>query len=304
MKKLILTLGLGLCLTSVFAQSTEQERQAGTTTKSGQVILPQTGDIAIGIDASNVLNYLGNSLNGNTNNHYGSGIFNYEDNIFNAPSIYAKYFLSDNSAVRVKLHLGFDSYTQKSQVVDDAAVRADATSEAKLEDSYKNSLSGLGLRVGYEMRRGYGRLQGFYGAEVGLGFRGETDTYDYANGMYIDSAAPANNGATSTTWAGLGNSKTSRTTKKSSGSQFQGMVGGFLGVEYFVAPKLSIGGEFGLGLRFSSTGKSKTETESVKLNTTSGSYYIDNKEVEGAGGPNSFEFTTNYSGALTVAFHF
>lgn len=293
MKKLFLTLGLGLCLTTAFAQSTEEERTVGTTTKSGQVILPQAGDIAIGIDATGVLEYLGNSFNGKTNNS-ASNIFNYNDNVFGTNSIYGKYFLTDKTAIRVKLHLGFGSDTQKELVQDDKNVAANP--DARVEDSYKNSNTALGLRVGYEIRRGYGRLQGFYGAEVGLGISSESHTYEYGNIMDKD------NGATSNNFNGNANSRYDRATKLSSGSTFQGLVGGFAGVEYFVAPKLSVGGELGLGILFKSTGDAKLTTESVKDRGTSNPS-VETKETKSAGS-SSFDFKANYSAAVTVAFHF
>ena len=314
MKKLIVTLGLGLCLTSAFAQSTEQERQAGTKTKSGRMILPQAGDIAIGIDAGSILNYVGNTFNGNINNTHGEEIFRYNDNIFRGPAIYAKYFLTDNSAIRIKLHVGFDSKTRTNFVADDAAKRANPDSKAQVEDSFKDSQSGLGLRVGYEIRRGYGRLQGFYGAEVGLGFRGRSHTFDYGNKLNIDNTTPANTGATSTNFAqipstGLSYSnatggtfnRNQRYLKNDFGSTFQGFIGGFVGVEYFVAPKLSVGGEFGVGIRFSKTGKGKSEVEFVDYKN--GEYFLDTREQE-IGGVSSFAFDTNYSAALNLTFHF
>lgn len=294
MKKLFLTLGLGLCLTAAFAQSNEEDRSVGTTTKSGQKILPQAGDYAIGIDATGMLNYLGNSLNGNENND-ASDIFKYKDNVFGTNSIYVKYFLTDNTAIRVKLHLGFESDTRKMFVPDDM----DRTAE--VEDSYKNSNTALGLRVGYEIRRGYGRLQGFYGAEVGLGVASESDTYKYGNSMNkTDGASSFNFGDNINNIANY--KAIDRNTKESHGSTFQGLLGGFAGVEYFVAPKLSVGGELGLGLLFESTGNAKTTNEYIK-DYGDANASVQTKETETAGS-SSFEFKANYSAAVTVAFHF
>lgn len=306
MKQVILTLGLAVCLTSVSAQSTVEERQQGSTTKSGQVILPQAGDFAIGIDASNGLNYIGNLFNGNNDNVYGSQFFDYQDNVFKGTAIYGKYFLTDNTAIRVKLHLGFGSETKKNLVQDDAAVRNSVTNadEMRVEDSFKDSKTGIGLRVGYEVRRGYGRLQGFYGAEAGLGIQGTSETYEFGNLMYVDNNNSTNNGATSTAWPTMNSSKTNdRTVKNSGGSKFSGLLGGFVGVEYFVAPKLSIGGEFGLGLLFTSTGETKKENEKISQDTNSGKYFVETKETKTAGG-STFAFATNSSASLNITFHF
>ena len=47
------------------------------------------------------------------------------------------------------------------------------------------------------------------------------------------------------------------------GTTFSFGVCVFIGAEYFVLPKMIIGGEFGWGLGLSSTGKSKTTWESI-----------------------------------------
>lgn len=295
MKKTLLVLCLAFSCVALNAQSTTEEREMGTTTKSGQKILPQAGDMAIGIDATGFLEYLGNSFN-NTSDNSAKNIFSYDDNVFGANSIYGKYFLTDNTALRVKLHIGIDSYTDKQLVKDDKSSDPYAT----VEDSRKISNTGIGFRVGYEMRRGYGRLQGFYGAEVGFGVTSSgSETYKYGNDISVD------DGGASYYDFNLDKEvfSDSRTLKRSHGSTVQGLVGGFAGVEYFIAPKLSVGGEFGLGLRFASQGKGKYETEFIETSASTGNQSVTTRETE-SGGSSSFEFKANYSAALTVAFHF
>lgn len=281
MRKTILLLSFLFTVGGVVAQQNTEDRGVGTTTKAGQKILPQAGDIAIGIDATPFLKYAGNALNGTSNNDAPG--FQYNDNVFGSSTIFGKYFLTDNTALRVKLHLGFYSETDKELVVDAN------NSDKKVEDSRTLSQNGLGLSVGYETRRGYGRLQGFYGAEAGLGFTSRSTSYDYGNKWTSGSMPPS-------AW----NVGGTRPIDYSYGSTFQGMLGGFTGVEYFIAPKLSVGAELGVGLRFTSTGKATGEYQVVKV--PNGGVMTEKEEV--SGGASSFSFAANYRGALNVIFHF
>mgnify|MGYP002355724790 CR=1 FL=1 len=86
--------------------------------------------------------------------------------------------------------------------------------------------------------------------------------------------------------------------KRTDGIDFQGMAGGFGGVEYFVAPKLSIGAEVGVALHFSTKGKAEDEYQTLDSNLKVVT------EKEKSGGSNSFSFTTQSVGRLNVTFHF
>lgn len=280
MKKTILLLSLLLTVGNAFAQDNTEDRVVGTTTKSGQKILPQAGDIAIGIDAAPFLKYACNALNGTADNE--APVFKYDDNVFGSSTIFGKYFLTDQSALRVKFHLGFYSDTKKELVADANS------SDKKVEDSQKTSKNSFGISVGYEKRRGYGRLQGFYGAEAGLGLTSSSVSYDYANKWTSGSMPPS-------AWGASGY----RLVDFSYGSTFQGLLGGFTGVEYFIAPKLSVAAEMGIGLRFTSTGKATREYQTEKVPNG----VITEKE-DASAGSSSFSFAANYRGALNVIFHF
>ena len=276
MKKTILTVSLALSTMGLFAQTIHfdaTDRAIGTVTKSGQQILPQAGDIAIGVDATSFLEYAGGLF---SDSGASAPNFGYQDDIFDAPTVFFKYFLSEDAALRAKLHLGFGSVKAKSQV------HEVGTANGIVEDVVTNSSNGLGLSVGYEMRRGYGRLQGFFGPEIGFGYNSSTTSYDWGNRI------------------SQYNTILSRKTKETAPSDFNFRVGGFAGVEYFVAPKLSIGGEVGLGLGFGSKGQHKVESEG--WNSTSNNVVKDKTE---SGTKNSlFSFTTKQSAAINVIFHF
>lgn len=284
MKKLLLVTILTFSLSSVFAQSTEEERAMGTTTKSGQKILPQKGDFAMGIDATSFLKYAGNMFNGKNDND--APFFEFSDNIFTSPTIYGKYFLEDNRALRVKLHIGFGSETDKTTVSQKPAPdNDDELNPATVTDEKTIKRNGLGITAGYEFRRGYGRLQGFFGPEVGIGFNSSSISYEYGNKMneeYINA-----------------NGESSRKTKETNGTTLAFQVGGFAGVEYFVAPKLSIGAEVGLGVKYTNVGKSEITADI--WNADNKSVKEMKREEEGA---HSTNFGAAYSAALNVTFHF
>ena len=109
---------------------------------------------------------------------------------------------------------------------------------------------------------------------------------------------------------GQGNAITGRATEFKGGSIFSFGLRAFIGAEYFVLPRLAIGGEFGWGLGFASIGASSTSfeveglangatVETIENRTTEGSkmsmFGVDNDNNNGAFGP---------GGSLRMTFHF
>lgn len=114
------------------------------------------------------------------------------------------------------------------------------------------------MSLGYEFRRGYGRLQGFYGAEVSLGVWSGKIGYDYGNPI-----TPNNQTPTSAFGSSVGGE---RWLEIKSGTFFNIGLNAFVGVEYFFARKMSLGGELGLGFDYQS--HSKEEITSEKYNAS------------------------------------
>ena len=278
MRKLLLSLSLVFCFT-MLVSAQESEREKGTVTKNDRLILPQAGDFAIGVDADPFFRYMGNFFHGNTVNSAPT---------FGGLTIYGKYFLENDRALRVKLLVDFSSTTEKANVPNNASTVPGAT----VEDSWKHSNGDIGLSVGYEIRRGYGRLQGFYGAEVGLGYTSSKDTYEYGNAYSTTNPTP-----TFTNFNGNDLGAARILTDKTNGG-FNADLGVFVGVEYFVAPKLSIGAEVGLGLGFASNGKTKLTTESWTGTA------VEKNDTDGFAGAGSFDFGTRHGGNIFVLFHF
>jgi hypothetical protein len=159
-------------------------------TKNGTNVLPEAGEFSIGIDAVPVLNYFGNFFN-NSGNTAAVGFQQ-------AGVITGSYMKTANTSYRGKLAINF------------------ATSTV---DSTETQSSGVNVGAGILKYRGKTRLQGYYGAEVGLGI---------SNG--------------SVTFSG---------TETKAPSTLVVNARAFVGAQYFFAPKMSIGTEYGWGPGFS-----------------------------------------------------
>lgn len=273
MKKSISLVALAFGVTSAFAQD--------LTSKKGEPFLPEAGDYAIGIDATPFLDYVGNFFGKTAANTAPTWNFN-NTNL----TITGKQFKDANTAYRASLRLGLGSSSQTRMVNDRASSSAPTypALPAMVENKYKSSSTNVGLAVGLEKRRGKTRLQGVYGAEVGLGISTSGSKYTYGNALnptgtpavVVTAADALGNGSNITTDT---YSNPARVTKVKNGLGFNFGVRAFIGAEYFVLPKISIGGEFGWGLGFSVSGKSKTTTESIGLNGTTQT--VGTQEVEG-----------------------
>ncbi len=190
--------------------------------KKGENYLPEAGDWAIGFNANNVFNYVGNSFNGSTTNTIGSVANNGWQGTF-----VGKKFTSEAKADRYLVDFGVNVGTAT------AAAPAGSTQESKVSTSGFNMAVGLGK----EWRRGKTRLQGFYGADLVLGIASSGTKTEFT-----DSAAPTTN----------------LTTEVKSGLGLNVGARGFLGAEYFIFPKMAIGAQYTYNVGIAVAGASTT----------------------------------------------
>jgi hypothetical protein len=282
MKKVIFTLLIALfAVAAVTAQD--------LTSKKGVPILPEKGDYAIGVDAIPFFQYVGNMFNANGFNP--GPAFN-----FTAPTpftIYGKYFKDAHTAYRAYVRIGYNSQTFKNLTPQDGSTTIPPTT---VDDKMTRSNMAINLGVGLEKRRGAGRVQGFYGAEAGLIVNNPyTVKYTYGNAL----------SATSGTWWDFNafppqtqQNTTPRPLKETAGMEFGLGVRAFVGVEYFFAPKISLGGEFGWGIGFLSQGKGSVETE-VWDGTA-----VHTITTDVAGGSKFRVDTDNLGGSINLLFYF
>ncbi len=253
--------------------------------------LPEAGDITIGVNAVPFLNYLGNMFGKRENNNINPAEFGGVPAVpgLDNPtmSIFGKYFLTDQTALRLNVGIGINSQTQSQYVTDDAAAVNDPLSQDVVEDTYKYRNSGMSVAIGYEWRRGSKRLQGYWGGQAILAYSNSKHFFGYGNAITEVNQTPTNylNSASGNKWdrptrlpdinndgtldngdiptlsdiADVGNN--SRLLMQSDGRSWTYGLGGFVGVEYYIAPKISIGCEMSLNLLWTTGGKKYQKSE-------------------------------------------
>ena len=224
---------------------------------------PKTGDYALSISAIPMTEYIGQFFNGfaGPNSYADFGGQAYLGNDVNtAPfqkidplvSISGKYFLDKETAIRVNLGLIYQRTFTKFYADDDADHAINPFSQKKVIDTYLRKNTGMSLMAGLEKRVGKERLQGVYGAGLLFAVNNLIDEYTYGNAITEINQAPTerNGGGLA---APLNGFTYNRKLKDYSfpavalggpgpSSLHTGIVT-FVGVEYFLIPKMSIGGE-------------------------------------------------------------
>jgi hypothetical protein len=248
----------------------------------GQVVTPEAGDWALGADASPILGYIGNMFNGSTANSLSNAFV--KNN-----AIFGKYFVDENTAYRGSLRIS--TISDKSAALTDTNTQAG--SPEYISDVTKLTGFSFYLSGGIEKRRGHGRLQGYYGGELGLGFGAAAPNSKVEYEMPLSATNPG-----------------TRTLSTKAGSSFTVGLRGFVGVEYFLVPKLSLGAEFGWGLMFRTTAQNETITETwngtaVEENTSStvgkkSSFFFNTDQGAGTNSP----LVAMPVGSLRIMYHF
>lgn len=242
-------------------------------TKKGVPILPESGDWAISIDASPILRYIGNLASSTGTNP--APTFNF---LSGNHTILGKYYIDSEKAYRLGARLGLASNSSTSKVV----FIPTPDPIYYVDDVSTTSNTNIGLTFGMEWRKGKTRLQGFYGTEAGLAVSSSSTSNTYGNNL--SSYNPG-----------------SRLVNNTSGTLFGIGFRGFIGAEYFLFPKIAVGGEFGWGLTLRTVGEGKTISENwtgtaVKTNTSptggSTSFGFDSDNLSSIFGPaGTFRFT-------------
>ncbi|MBQ5423872.1 MAG: hypothetical protein IIU33_01470, partial [Bacteroidales bacterium] len=209
--------------------------------KRGEYILPVEGDFALGINALPMVNYFGNLFNGTAGNSASFRTFTHSLNLRTTPVLFGKYYLTDKSAIRAGLLIGVYNETNRENVMMNQQI---PDPKVTVTDVMKSTETDLGIGADYLMYRGKGRVQGFYGGGISVNYTKTKATYNYGNLITTEFSAPY--------WydfaAGTTTSGGPRILSQSGDRSIGVVLSGVVGVEYFIAPKISIGGEFRLGL--------------------------------------------------------
>jgi len=216
------------------ADSLGKSKKVSLVSKKGVYILPEKGELALGIDAFPFLLYMGNSL-------LSSGAFvptvEYPDNFGGMNGIYAKYMLQSDMAIRANFRFNFGSYTD-IYPVSQSSLTPDPLAPLYVDDQVTTVNNSVQIGIGIEKTRGKSRVQGKYGAEVLFGYNKYTTSYNYGNSITNEFNTPI---TYSNAYTADGGRVINDYLDK---GLFLG-ARGFLGVEFFVGPKISLGGEFG-----------------------------------------------------------
>ncbi|MDO8998910.1 MAG: hypothetical protein Q7W45_04020 [Bacteroidota bacterium] len=301
--------------------------------KKGHEILPVKGDIALGFNTIPVLDMFLGTLNRATPFAGSSNVVSYVQASNN--QIVGKYYLDAKTAIRGRVGFNTLSGSMVSQV-QDAAVMFEATkgtqddinaaSLIRVDDKLKFSKNNVLITVGYEKRRGYRRLQGFYGGEIGFGTNGSKQSVEYGNKFSDQYPVQFTNnfnsfGVTTVNPIAAGRTVRNLESKNRGGIRFG--VRGFIGIEYFIFSKISIGAEYGWGYSLT-TRRGQTSTQEVYNNGQKGpEVLIEEVDVDSSEKLKGFSVDNNNgsifsmnntlggntalsggAGALTLIFHF
>jgi len=314
-----------LLIATVFAASAMTVSAQDLTSKKGETILPEAGDWAISFDAAPFLNYAGQLFSNAGATSPTAGYTN------GYPwSIKGKMFKDEKTAYRAGIRLGFGSQkwaNDITQAYDMTSTPPVYPSERpKVEDTYKKGYNGIVLTGGLEMRRGKTRLQGYYGGELIFGMMGTKDAFTYGNNLFSGAIAATSafadaSSSYNTDWMAMGATATSNLTTDAFGnpariterktSMMMFGLRGFIGVEYFILPKISVGAEYGWGLGFMSS-KTSSAWESNDDSATAGTFVVGSFTDESKSSgfaidsdiQNNMTGTLGASGSLNIIFHF
>lgn len=291
-----------LLLLGFFVTASAQEMQEVDVlrTKRGLAILPQAGDYSLGFDAAPLANFALNFIKfgdntGHTAEHpgYVSGL---------EQVIVGKYFMSENLAVRARFGINSIKTAEKS-FGENPLTPSAIDPEVILLSTSSESESDVFLGVGLEKRRGHNRLQGIYGGELILGY-GSSKVNNKYEIEFNDTAQDS----------GFISPGATRLLSSKDSGVFTLGVRGFVGVEYFVLPKISIGAEFGwsIGVVSQSRGTDEFEIWGIPPGSTSSVLQSYTREVQGDSSESQFGIAVDNgisrflgsSAAIMVNFHF
>ncbi len=319
MKKTLLILLAGLLpLMNANAQENTTEK---VETKATKQYLPEKGDWAVGVDVVPLLNYVSSIFNKKDKplKHLSGTPFTktgklsevFEDTTKNFKtlmpdvSIMGKYFLTNKFALRANIGLKLSSETERYYVDDDKSFISNPLGEAKVVDKIRTNRSGVSILLGGEYRKGERRIQGVFGAGILFAFMNDKVKYDYGNQMTNINQNPGVSDE-----AQLPEESEEQEllrdgyrvlSRFNTGANFYTGITGSAGVEWFVAPKISLGAEVNLSLYYLCGRKIYVESEGYNATLNR----IEKRTDLISPGTRGFYMTTeSLGGSLSLNFYF
>jgi hypothetical protein len=307
-----MTIKKNIVLLSTLAITSLASAQTTTTavndptlrSKKGTPILPENAEYALGVGANPFLTYVGNFLHGNSAT--GSATFDTPGNPINQIALFGKKITSigfSTEAYRARLLLNVGTVTNRATIAKDTAFGSILQPKFVI-DAQKVNRTDIVLGVGKEWRRGKGRVQGIYGFEGILSFSSLNFKYNYGNAIDSVNNAPLTTSlGNNNIVAGVAPRADIRKVTEKTGTNFGLGARGFVGVEYFFAPKISLGGEFGYTLGYKYQAKGSVTTEQWESITNK--VVTVKQEVYNNGGFKSFGLgLDNLGGSINLLFYF
>lgn len=172
-------------------------------------------------------------------------------------SIAGKYMVSDKSALFLNVGWIYNYNHYNYYANDDAALYLDPFSRAKVIDTREDQITGLNVSFGGERRIGKGKVQGVFGGGIMYAFSYYDIRYSYGNAITSINQQPS---ISDYLYSDINNPDVPGVSYQRYLSEFNttpthyiGLTG-YAGVEWFVAPKVSVGAKLYLtaAYRFSS----------------------------------------------------
>lgn len=298
MKKLLSTIFVSCLLaTATMAQDV-------TGTAVSKKYIPEEGDFGISVGLNPILKYVGNAFNNSTDNNLeslgGEPFAKYQKTFSDRGlmpdvSIMGKYMFTDEWGLRANIGLNLGAIYDREYVQDDKAVALNGLSEDKVIDQSKTTRNGVSIMLGGEYRKGEKRVQGVFGMGLLFAMQNNRTTYSYGNEMTTVNQNPS----TSSVGSVSGNKRTLMTNGE--GADVYAGLTGSAGIEYFIAPKISLGAEVNLSAYYIFKSQRRSVTEEYNPITE----IIEEKTERTK--PRSREFhlgTECIGGSLTLNFYF
>lgn len=245
--------------------------------KNGVPILPQPKSWGISVSATPFLNFAGNLFNQN-----GNQAPSFAFTGVHPLSVSVLYVKSDKKIYRLNTRIAINSVSRDTFVL----IGGSNPNELKVANNEKKTSSAIQLGAGVQKAIGGGRFQGYYGGEALLRYGSNKTSFKYGESL-SDTVNPA---------------FSNRVTLIRNGASTGLGIRGFIGAQYFFAPRMSVSAEYGWGMLFEATAKGEIREE--RWNTDSGSGEI-TKKITSL--PKSSQFNldndTGY-GALNLNFYF
>ena len=261
MKKLLMYFCIGTLSASVFAQSNSEDR------------LPKAGDFGLGIDGVPIIDYVLDKTRifSDVAPSSAGGLFSF----YNPLTINGKYMITDNSAYRASVLLGYGSETQKVFVN-----KIGGNSGEKVEDATRTSNFVMSITAGKQFYKGNRNLRGFYGYDGIFEItRLNRMKYTYGNELSANNTAQrvvsSNNG-----------------TKLSLGAR------AFVGAEYYFVKNVSLSAELGYSIVYSRNGGNSSTSEQFKGGS------VESETTEGAGSSDFMMMADATNSKLMLNFYF